>query len=100
MIRKHYREYSLRKTKLFLNDFFPFFQNHQTRNKIGKNRRKTEETVVEVQQPTAKDYSVQHRGVEIHNATQETKEVRQMNENLCNVKKLTRKLDEITAVEI
>ena len=83
-----------------MNDFFPFFQNHQTRNKIGKNRRKTEETVVEVQQPTAKDYSVQHRGVKIHNATEETKEVHQINKNISNVKNLTPKHDEIAQVEI
>ena len=83
-----------------MNDFFPLFQNQQTKNKTRKNTRVESTQVIEVQQPIAKDYSVQQRCVENHKATEETKEIHQMNENICNVKNLTTKLDEITAVEI
>ena len=86
----------MRKTKLFFNDFF---QKRQPKNKTRKIRIFEPTQVIEIQQPTTKDDG-QCRNIKKYKATEETKEVHQMSKNICNVKNLTPKLDEITQVEI
>ena len=96
----------------FWNAFDRFLRKRQTKLKTRKKRRVGPTPIIELQQETTKDNYRQCRSgetteetIEVHKKADICKpnitvEVHQMNEIICNVKNLTPKVIEMTAIEI